>query len=140
MKWEWQQPWLRGAMATVRGPGVMRTEVSSTPRPLAGEGLLPLHHYLFPSLPQGRREGGWESTGTPGGGEPESGSERTGRGLSQNAPWDRQADGWQMVLSALEDQRDVLLVTLLGWAVLRKGTSFERVVNGQAGPQSGSTF
>ena len=88
-----------GTMATVRGPGVMRTEVSSTPRPLAGEGLLPLHHYLFPSLPQGRREGGWESTGTPGGGEPESGSERTGRGLSQNAPWDQQADGWQMVLS-----------------------------------------
>ena len=49
----------------------------------------------------------------------------------------RMADG---PLSALEDQRDVLLVTLLGWAVLRKGTSFERVVNGQAGPQSGSTF
>ena len=43
-------------------------------------------------------------------------------------------------LSALEDQRDVLLVTLLGWAVLRKGTSFESVVSGQAGPQSGSTF
>ena len=43
-------------------------------------------------------------------------------------------------LSALEDQRDVLLVTLLGWEVLRKETSFERAVNGQAGPQSGSTF
>lgn len=49
----------------------------------------------------------------------------------------RMADG---PLSALEDQMDMLLVTLLGWVVLRKGTSFERVVNGQAGPQSGSTF
>ena len=49
----------------------------------------------------------------------------------------RMADG---PLSALEDQRDVLLVTLLGWEVLRKETSFERAVNGQAGPQSGSTF